>query len=234
MSNEAITSVSKSNVRPSGRKFVLFCLADYSDEEWSCFPSISQIARYTSQGEKTVRDHLDALEADGIITRIRHRREDGTLGRYRFFIQRRNLPLDSLTSGEKQPKPAADLATHIPHNNPHISSLRSDIEQDFEEFWKSYPNKVKKQKALTAYKKAREKADALTLLKGLNAYIHNKPEWQAWCHPSTWLSDNRWNDEPAEINKQTTRNGFGQIAERLDERSRTHETGFLAFRGNGE
>lgn len=127
MSNEALSAVSKANIRPSGRKFVAMALADYADENWSCFPSVQMLAIYTSQGEKTVRDHLDALENDGVITRERARREDGTLGRYRFFIHRRNLPVANFARGEKRQKPPANFATHNPHIEPPVSSsLRSE------------------------------------------------------------------------------------------------------------
>lgn len=130
MSNEALTAVSKADIRPSGRKFVLMALADYADENWSCFPSVEQLAAYTSQGNKTVRDHLDALDEAGILTRERQRREDGTLGRYRFKIQRRNLPVANSARGEKQPEPAADLAAHNPQlEPPYTSSLRSDVKR---------------------------------------------------------------------------------------------------------
>ena len=127
MSNEALTAVAKADIRPSGRKFVMMALADYADEEWSCFPSVDQLAAYTSQGNKTVRDHLDALEELGILTRERQRRKDGTLGRYRFKIQRQNLPVAKSARGEKQPKPAADFAAHNPQLEPsYTSSLRSE------------------------------------------------------------------------------------------------------------
>lgn len=127
MSNEALTAVAKSDIRPSGRKFVLMALADYADEEWSCFPSVDQLATYTAQGNKTVRDHLDALEELGILTRERQRRKDGTLGRYRFIIQWRNLPEAKSARGEKQPTPAADFAAHNPQLEPSsTSSLRSE------------------------------------------------------------------------------------------------------------
>lgn len=133
MSNEALTAVAKAAIKPSGRKFVAMALADYADEEWSCYPSVAQLATYTAQGEKTVRDHLDALEEDGVIKRDRQRRDDGTLGRYRFVIQWRNLPVDNgeqsqrrispvanFARGEKQPKPAADFATLNPQEEPSL------------------------------------------------------------------------------------------------------------------
>lgn len=118
MSNEAINAVARSTIRPSGRKFVAMALADYADEAWSCFPSVAQLAAYTCQGEKTVRDHLAALEESGCIDRERQRRADGTLGRYLFVIQRRNLPVAKIASGEKPPKPAAKSAAHNPQEEP--------------------------------------------------------------------------------------------------------------------
>lgn len=129
MSNEALTAVAKMNIRPSGRKFVAMALADYADEQWSCFPSVAQLAEYTSQGEKTVRDHLDGLVEIGFLTRTRHRKEDGTLGRYRYFIQRQFSPVADFARGEKHPKPAANFAAHNPHIEPPIDTpdAREDL-----------------------------------------------------------------------------------------------------------
>lgn len=114
MSNEALTLVSKAAIRPSGRKFVAMALADYADESWQCFPSIKTLAEYTAQGQKTVRDHLDALEAEKIIARHRPARPDGKLAGYRYEIQWRNLPVAKSASGEKPPKPVAKSATQEP------------------------------------------------------------------------------------------------------------------------
>lgn len=107
------------DIRPSGRKFVAMALADYADENWSCFPQIETLAKYTAQGEKTVRDHLDALEVDGVISRDRIRRSDGTLAGYRYRINAKLEPAADFASGEnrqrrKTPEPAADFAAHEP------------------------------------------------------------------------------------------------------------------------
>lgn len=144
MSNEALTAVFKSDIRPSGRKFVMAALADYADEAWSCFPSIKLIARYTAQSERTVQNHLDALEADGVITRFRPRKGDGTLAGYRYTIHRQNLPVAETTSGKKQQKPPADSAAHNPHINPQSnSSLRDEGARDlFAELWGIFPRRL--------------------------------------------------------------------------------------------
>jgi DNA-binding transcriptional ArsR family regulator len=106
--------VRHAEIRPSGRKFVMMALADYADEAGECFPHVSTLASYTGQSEKTVRDHLNALEAAGWIKRKRSRREDGTLAGYRFAIQRQNSPVADFASGEKRTKPPAKITGQEP------------------------------------------------------------------------------------------------------------------------
>lgn len=139
MSIDMIKAVKDSNIKPSGRKFVAFCLGDYADEDGKCWPSVGMIAKYTGQSTRTVREHLEALETIGVIKRKRQRREDGTLGRYRFYIQSEILikhqasgenfqwpkPVakNNQTSGEKQPKPVADFAAHCNQLTPNEPPL---------------------------------------------------------------------------------------------------------------
>lgn len=114
MSLEAINSVRQMDIRPCGRKFVAMALADYADENGSCYPSVETLARYTSQGEKTVRDHLNALEEMGFLTRERSRNSHGQMGQYRYTIHhRRNPPVAKSASGEKRTSPPAKSAGHI-------------------------------------------------------------------------------------------------------------------------
>lgn len=196
MSNEALTAIAKADIRPSGRKFVAMALADYADEAWSCFPSVEQLAQYTSQGEKTVRDHLDALEEAGVITRDRQRRDDGTLGRYRFKLHRRNLPVANFARGEKHSEPAADFATHNPQQEPSSIPVKREP-AEFEQFWQVFPNKVGKRAAEKSFTAARKRVSFLDLMSGLSAYI-NKSDDRHWCNPTTWLNQDRWLDRPAQ------------------------------------
>ena len=144
MSIEMMRLIKTSDISPSGRKFVAFCLADYANEEGACFPSVSMIAQYTGQASKTVRDHLTTLEKDGFISRKRQRRPDGTLGRYEYVFSE-NTPVANLasgekgqvakngqTSGEKGNKPVAKSAAHrdqLTTNEPsNINSPRKILE----------------------------------------------------------------------------------------------------------
>jgi predicted transcriptional regulator len=72
---------------------------------------------------------------------------------------------------------------------------------NFESFWETYPKKVGKGLAFKNYKNIREPKPSLqTVLSAIE--IQNKStQWQDKQfipHPSTWLSQRRWEDEPEE------------------------------------
>lgn len=139
MSVDAISWAKAQPVKPSAAKFVLVMLADYADEHGYCYPGQKRLAQDTSQSERSVRDHLAALERDGWIRRERRRRPDGTNASDGFVLcfdrqpanfsagtereqkhatgksrQRQISPAADFASGEKQPQPPAESAGHEP------------------------------------------------------------------------------------------------------------------------
>lgn len=85
MSNEAINWAFRQKV-PSTEKFVLVVLADYADEEGSCFPGQKRIAEKVGGSERTVRRSLKSLEARGLIRRERRSRGDGSRSSDRYVL----------------------------------------------------------------------------------------------------------------------------------------------------
>lgn len=82
---------------------------------------------------------------------------------------------------------------------------------EFLTFWEAYPHKVGKPAARTKFAIALRKADLETILAGLDRYKRSKPPDREWCHPTTWLSQERWNDQPAPLNGATGKpNGHAQ------------------------
>lgn len=67
----------------------------------------------------------------------------------------------------------------------------------FEAFWSVYPEKVGKGAARKAFPVALSKAPLETLIAGVHRYIAAKPADRSYCHPSTWLNEERWDDVPA-------------------------------------
>lgn len=153
MSVQAITWAYNLRGLSSGQKFVLVTLCNRADEDWSCYPSVSFIAEETGMSDRSVRQHLDALEAAGAILRDRTRNNDGTLGRYRYFVQRQFSPLAEFAGGEKPAKqPAANPATGEKRQKPAAKSAalsnrqlepseKNKLNDQFEALWSIWPAK---------------------------------------------------------------------------------------------
>ena len=81
-------------------------------------------------------------------------------------------------------------------------TARVTLLDGFAEFWAAYPRKVGRLAAEAKYAAARKKATAEDILAGVERYMRNKPAWQDWAHPSTFLSQGRWLDEYDEPQRQ--------------------------------
>lgn len=53
----------------AGRKMVLLALCDSANDEGKCWPSIDSLMQKCSMGERTVQQHVAAMEVDGLIKR---------------------------------------------------------------------------------------------------------------------------------------------------------------------
>ena len=80
-----------------------------------------------------------------------------------------------------------------------INNNKNNIEGLFLEFYKKYPIKKSRTKALQSFTKVIKKVDFDTIMKGLNNYLQEieekKTEKKYIKHPSTWLNQGCWEDE---------------------------------------
>jgi len=84
----------------------------------------------------------------------------------------------------------------------HRQAKKIEVEHEFHEtFWAEYPHKVGKPKALNAFLKARSRESLKNIMNGLHRYIESKPTDRSWLNPVTFLNQERWNDQPAPIQK---------------------------------
>lgn len=68
-------------------------------------------------------------------------------------------------------------------------------EEEFSVFWKSYPRRIAKANAKKAFDKAIKRTTIQTMLEGITRYVANKPDYQDYAHPASWLNGERWDDE---------------------------------------
>jgi uncharacterized protein YdaU (DUF1376 family) len=85
----------------------------------------------------------------------------------------------------------------------------SDWPVDYKtQFWMMFPNKVGKPDALAVLERVERKGVPWkTVIRGLIAYIRDKPPDRAWCNPATWLRQDRWEDQPANVSKDNGKTG---------------------------
>lgn len=200
----------------AGPKFVLLALADFADEEGSCFPGQEKIASRVACSVDTVARSIRTLEDLGLLSRTARRKEGGYRTSDRFTLhvgaQPRKLPGSDLTRNETDSHPAnapiltPQIAGVTPSKNPQIEpSVVITLESAFDDWWKVYPKKAGKGQARKAFKAAAAKIskdlpEALQLLlAGAVAYAAQEKaagtEPRFIKHPATWLNGECWTDE---------------------------------------
>lgn len=98
----------------------------------------------------------------------------------------------------------------------------SSLADPFDEFWKAYPRKAGKPKAAAAYRSAvgKRKADPEVILAGLARWVaywtaKNEPDYVP--HPTTWLNQDRWNDEPPPLPRRSGLSAVADVLEGFDD-----------------
>lgn len=173
------------------------------DPQW-----IARVCGCSTRKWKSIRESLiqagKISEVDGLITQ--KRAENDTQN---WAKEGRNLAENGSKGGRK---PSEKKVTPSKNNNltgnrlKHSRSQKPEaikIKKKFEEFWKRYPRKIAKPKALESYRKSLEKVDHEQIMRGVEYYIQSKPDYADWAHPTTWLNGERWGDSYSSVPEKT-------------------------------
>jgi len=206
MSFEALAEASKKVAGSSKNKLILLLLANYADQQFTCFPSIKRLAMMAECCESTVRRSLKDLEKRGLIE-IKPRyepygercRQTSNIYTLRGFQNETHPPV-KLTPAPLS-KSTGDITNH---NNQSIYTIA------FDEFWSVYPRRPNSSKkdAFSKYKKAITKISEQELLKLTKQFaktmVNKDPQYIP--HASTWLNQERFADLMDEPKVKTNRN----------------------------
>jgi len=172
MSIQAVAwAISQCTGSPTG-KGLLICLANYADERGECWPSQKTIARDAELGERATRDWLKKLEEQGLISRRRRHRSDGSRTSDTYILnlaKTSNSAANSLAaeSAGRPDLPASDAEPsgtscrtyrqEVPGNEP---STKPSIEPSsgasargkdgFKKLWEEWPSKERPDKMKAA------------------------------------------------------------------------------------
>jgi hypothetical protein len=69
MSVHYSSAVWKIKMQNAGRKLVVLALADMSNDDGLCWPSVRCLSERCSLRMEAIRDHLAAIEKEGMVTR---------------------------------------------------------------------------------------------------------------------------------------------------------------------
>lgn len=211
-------------VENHGELAVLYALAERADDDGSCsWPSQDWVAFRARCTDRTVRNHLRALESRGVIRKgdprfVEHLRPDrrptvwdlnlsakraensrpeNSSGRKIQVERPENLSTTTGKSESNDRKQVSDKPSrhvHEPSRTVHDHSL---MDQQFDEWWSHYPKKVAKGQARKAFRSAMKKISFDDLVQATDALARTSrnTEKRFIPNPATWLNGERWADE---------------------------------------
>ena len=94
------------NELPAGPTLVMVALADYADEDGTCWPSQERIAARARASERSVRRHLTWLQEQGLVT-VEHRWAQRGAGRSTRVSSVYRLPVGKAWTPDEAPKKTA-------------------------------------------------------------------------------------------------------------------------------
>ena len=198
-------------------------IVDYSLKVFLKFGMVEQLNHHQDEQTYCIKnwekhqsiDRLEKVKEQDKIRALRYREKQKTL-----LLSSRD---DNVTLTEKS---APRTRTRTRTKN---KSISNDIHtENFEMFWKAYPVKKKKQDAKIAFAKIDTGLFA-ELMSGLENLKQNDTNWingDYIPHPTTFLNQQRWTDEPrTKLNKNSKfQNNVISNSEKLMQRIKERES----------
>jgi len=193
MSWSALAWASKQQTGSSNNKLVLIMLANYADDKNKCFPSFKKLGEMTELSRATIIRCIRSLEISGFVSREeRYTEFDGgnrqTSNQYTLNV----VGYHNDTHQSHSDTPPSITVT------PHITSHKEPLTytEDFEGFWKVYPNNGgSKKKAFESWIKVTKTAisveELFSLCEKYNKITTGK-DVKFIPHCTTWLNQQRW------------------------------------------
>lgn len=213
-------------------------LRRYADQNGNCFPTRKTLATRVKVSEATVDRLLKELQGIGALVVRNRKAESGayTSSMYTVVTVRGVYsPMSTpVLTHEDRGVLTSDDRTIARENQSHEPDLsRASLVDRFNEFWAAYPRKIGKPAAERAYRKLKP-AEHDAVMGGLAVWAkywaeRGEPEFTP--HPSTFLNQRRWEDQPTQklaVKQTKLDNGgaFAKIAIMTEARDRLVQAGF--------
>lgn len=203
-------------------QMVHLILADHANDDGLCWPNQATIAAKARCSTETVRTSVKRMVADGLVVIEAESNGRGHSHRYRVLtpnpseitlVAEGPSDLGVSPSEPETPKSAGENPQIHGVKPPNLSPknhqeptteppstlhlVAEPVAAGFDEFWSAYPRRAGKGAARKAWDKAIAKASVAAVIAGAERYRDDPNREDAFtAHPSTWLNQERWLDEP--------------------------------------
>jgi len=184
------------------KRLILILLANYCDDQNSCYPSYSHIAKLAGlKDPKHIARILKEFEELGLLKIQTRYKADGGNTSNRYFLTLGST--DNHARGLQTPTPpildtTPLVASTPPNTKEEPKDDTKDDMYDFKRFWSLYPRKENKHQAETKYKLIIKKYDQGKLIQMLERYLNDieakKMDKKFVPYCSTWLNQKRYID----------------------------------------
>jgi hypothetical protein len=204
MSVHVSSNVWRSCPQKHDRLLLMLALADYSNDEGVCWPSLKSLAGRIRGTRRGVQRMLDALIADGEVELVEMGGGRGQPSRYLLERYSEGGVLTDFRKGDPErtkgdpqaTKGAIDLGQSVPERQNHQRT--PTLEAEVVNIYEAYPLKKGRPAALRAIRAALKKIDTDTLLARTQAFAKARNGDLAYCpNPATWFNQERFNDDPS-------------------------------------
>ena len=166
-------------------------LADFANDEGTCFPSQKTLAKKARCSENYVRVAVKRMVQDGLLEITAPSNGRGNAYTYLLKPHPAN-PHSPVPHSPRRETPFVEKSVPL-NKNRHEPSLTDE----FNQFWEAYPRKVAKGVARKAFGKVFANHKDLTigqLLEAVKQYAASVTDIKYCAYPATWLHGERWMD----------------------------------------
>jgi len=198
MSLRALTWAWEQELTNPSEKLVLLAIADHANDDGMCWPSMSHVAERCLLSTRQIQRITEQLVDYGLVSRERRKRPDGTLGTYTYTLNIHRTPMSGPTG---HPRPVVHRTPVSAHNR-HNRTVIEPTHDHFDRFWQLYPRKIAKQKCARWWQRNTDMVSPV-ILDGIQRWAdywqQSNTETRYIPHPYTWLTQERWYDDPPPI-----------------------------------
>jgi hypothetical protein len=234
------------NLSAKAKGILIYLLSRPND--WQVYET--EIATHFDEGVTSIRSGLKELETKGYMVR-QQVREGGRFGKNEWKVYsspEHKKALQSNTSTvlrfPEYGKPVHGKPVYGKPDTTNTDSTKTERKNtkyicSFDSFYEKYPNKVGRKKAQHIYERictSKEKEDLLreSLSKYINKWSVEKTERQYIPHPSTWLNQERWEDEVVIDYKKRNIEFSRENERRWEQTKRSEKTDYDPLVDNGQ